>query len=154
MSASAVHILSPKWRIAARRVLRGHARGGRALVMMLVGGLFWLATYGILYRLLSYFQGAEGLGGLLAEKLLGLVLLTFLSILLLSNVIAGLSTFFLAQDLTPAREEGDEDEILRPQAVNLDDLRERLSRGAIQDAKSLTGVFLALRHLGRLQVLA
>lgn len=99
MSAHLFHVLHPKWRIAVRRVLRGHAEGGRAVVMVVVGGLFWLVAYGILYRLLSYFQGVEGLGPLLAEKLLGLILLAFLSILLLSNVIAGLSTFFLARDL-------------------------------------------------------
>ena len=39
------------------------------------------------------------IGPLLAAKLLGLVLLSFLSILLLSNVITALSSFFLAKDL-------------------------------------------------------
>jgi ABC-2 type transport system permease protein len=41
----------------------------------------------------------EEIGPLLAGKLLGLVLLSFLGILLLSNVITALSSFFLAKDL-------------------------------------------------------
>jgi ABC-2 type transport system permease protein len=39
------------------------------------------------------------IGDLLAAKVLGIILLAFLSILLLSNVITALSTFFLAKDL-------------------------------------------------------
>ncbi len=58
-----------------------------------------MAVYGILYRILSYFQGVEDIGDLLAAKLLGLILLTFLGVLLLSNVITALSTYFLSRDL-------------------------------------------------------
>ena len=60
---------------------------------------FWAAVFGVLYRILSYFRGVEELGPLLAGKLLGLVLLSFISILILSNVITALSSFFLAKDL-------------------------------------------------------
>jgi ABC-2 type transport system permease protein len=51
------------------------------------------------FRVLRYFRGVEEIGPLLASKLLGLILLAFLSILLLSNVITALSSFFLARDL-------------------------------------------------------
>ena len=53
----------------------------------------------MLYRLLSYFRGVPEIGPLLAGKLLGLILVGFFSILLLSNVITALSSFFLARDL-------------------------------------------------------
>jgi hypothetical protein len=53
----------------------------------------------VLFRLLSYFKGIPEIGPLLAGKLLGLLLLSFFGMLLLSNVIASLSTFFLAKDL-------------------------------------------------------
>jgi ABC-2 type transport system permease protein len=69
---------------------------------LLLGGVavgFWAVLFAILRRLLIYFRGADGIGELLAVKLLGLILLAFLSVLLLSNVIAALSTFFLARDL-------------------------------------------------------
>ena len=55
--------------------------------------------FGGLYRVLRYFHGVAEIGLLLAGKLLGLVLLSFLAILLLSNIITALSSFFLAKDL-------------------------------------------------------
>src|SRR6185312_3147000 len=47
----------------------------------------------------TYFRGVEDLGPLLAGKLLGVALLSFITILVLSNVITALSSFFLAKDL-------------------------------------------------------
>ncbi len=44
-------------------------------------------------------RACEDIGNLLAGKVLGIILLAFLSILLLSNIITALSTFFLAKDL-------------------------------------------------------
>lgn len=95
------HILQPKWRTVLQRVREGRARGGggKVLTLAVVGLLFWAAVFGVLYRLLKYFRGVEELGPLLAGKLLGLMLLSFMSILLLSNVITALSSFFLAKDL-------------------------------------------------------
>ena len=49
--------------------------------------------------MLSYIQRVDDIGDLLAGKMLSVILLAFLSILLLSNVITALSTFFLAKDL-------------------------------------------------------
>src|SRR5439155_5793153 len=51
------------------------------------------------FRLLRYFRGVKEIGPLLAGKLLGLILVGFFSILLLSNIITALSSFFLARDL-------------------------------------------------------
>jgi ABC-2 type transport system permease protein len=53
----------------------------------------------MLFRLLRYFRGVQEIGPLLAGKLLGLILVGFFSILLLSNIITALSSFFLAKDL-------------------------------------------------------
>jgi len=64
-----------------------------------VGLFFWAFIFGIIFRMLLYFRGTQGIGDLLAAKLLGLALLTFLMILLLSNVITALSTFFLSEDM-------------------------------------------------------
>ncbi|MBI4538765.1 MAG: hypothetical protein HY704_04550 [Gemmatimonadetes bacterium] len=60
---------------------------------------FWAFLFAILFRMLLYFRATQGIGDLLAAKLFGLALVTFLMILLLSNVITALSTFFLSQDL-------------------------------------------------------
>ena len=68
--------------------------------MLAVVGLgFWAAVFGVLYRVLRYFRGVQEIGALLAGKLLSLALLSFVSVLLLSNVITALSSFFLAKDL-------------------------------------------------------
>jgi len=95
------HVLQPKWRTVRQRLREARERGGwgRLTILVTVGGLFWLGVYGVLFRILKYFRGVEELGPLLAGKLLGLVLLAFVSILILSNVITALSSFFLAKDL-------------------------------------------------------
>jgi ABC-2 type transport system permease protein len=97
---STAHLLSPKWLTARARAVsneRGH--GLRLALLGLLGFGFWAFIYVMLYRLLRYFRGVPEIGPLLAGKLLGLVLVGFFSILLLSNVITALSSFFLARDL-------------------------------------------------------
>ncbi len=93
-------VLFPKWRSAIARIGQERsASGARALLVGGVGLIFWIAVFGVVFRVLRYFRGVEEIGPLLAGKLLSLVLLAFLSILLLSNVITALSSFFLAKDL-------------------------------------------------------
>ena len=93
-------VLTPKWRSVLSR-LREEQTGfsARALLLGLVALVFWAAAFGIAYRVLRYFRGVEEIGNLMAGKVLGIILLAFLSILLLSNIITALSTFFLAKDL-------------------------------------------------------
>jgi ABC-2 type transport system permease protein len=78
---------------------RARGGGGKLILLLVVGGAFWAGVFGVLYRILRYFRGVEELGPLLAAKLLGLALLSFVAILVLSNVITALSSFFLAKDL-------------------------------------------------------
>ena len=61
--------------------------------------LFWAGTFYIFYRVLSYFAGIDVIGALLSAKLLSMVFLTCFSLLLFSNSITALSTFFLSDDL-------------------------------------------------------
>src|SRR5512135_236744 len=60
---------------------------------------FWTLLFAISFRVLSYFRTIEGLGDLLALRLLSMVLLTFFSLLLFSNVVTSLSTFYLSGEL-------------------------------------------------------
>ncbi len=69
------------------------------MLLGIAGLLFLAAAFGISYRAVSYFKAVPEIGPLLAGKLLAMVFLAFLGMLLLSNVIAALSTFFLARDL-------------------------------------------------------
>ena len=74
-------------------------RDARFALLALIGLLFWVFIYTLLYKLLVYFRGVPDLGPFLAGKLLGMILIGFFSILLLSNIITALSSFFLARDL-------------------------------------------------------
>src|SRR3954465_1506660 len=93
-------LLRPKWLTArARAMANERGRGARFGLLAAMGGLFWTFFYVVLFRLLIYFRGVPDLGPFLAGKLLGLILVGFFSILLLSNIITALSSFFLAKDL-------------------------------------------------------
>ncbi|HET7621661.1 MAG TPA: hypothetical protein VFK39_07160 [Gemmatimonadaceae bacterium] len=93
-------LLSPKWQTIRNRARRSDAKEGwRWLIVIAIGLLFWGFSMAVLVRVLTYFRGTPEIGLLLAGKLLGLVFLSFFAILLLSNVITALSSYFLARDL-------------------------------------------------------
>jgi len=93
-------LLLPKWLTARSRTMAGErGRGARFAILGGIGLLFWAFIYTVLYKLLVYFRNVPDLGPFLAGKLLGLILIGFFSILLLSNIITALSSFFLARDL-------------------------------------------------------
>ncbi|MFQ5667131.1 MAG: hypothetical protein ACE5I7_11945 [Candidatus Binatia bacterium] len=93
-------LLSPRFRGTRNRVRHLDRRGRiRLLCLALLGGGFWAAVFAFFYRALRYFLSFPEFGPVLTYKVLGMVLLTFLSILLFSNIITALSTFFLSQDL-------------------------------------------------------
>jgi ABC-2 type transport system permease protein len=99
-AASVLHLVSPKWMTArARQRTQVDGRTVRWIFLSLIGLCFWGFSFGALYRVLNYFRGVAEIGPLLAGKLLGVLLLSFALILLLSNVISALSSFFLARDL-------------------------------------------------------
>ncbi len=94
------HLLSPKFISARARPLgKTENKSGRLLAFVLIGAVFWVFVFGMLYRLLKYFRGIPEIGALLAAKLLGLMFISLFGILILSNVVTALSSFFLAKDL-------------------------------------------------------
>lgn len=98
--AGVLRLLEPKWRTGLARIRRGQGgNGGRAAALLLLGAIFWTITFLVLRRVLTTAQAAPEIGSLLPPKLLGVAMLTFASILLLSNVITALSTFFLSKEL-------------------------------------------------------
>jgi ABC-2 type transport system permease protein len=93
-------ILTPKWRSALNRLRQERSGGnGKFFMLALLALGFWAAVFGLFFRVLRYIQSTSEVGGPLAAKLLGIVLLAFASLLLLSNLITALSSFFLAKDL-------------------------------------------------------
>jgi ABC-2 type transport system permease protein len=98
---SLVHVLQPKWRTALQRIRQERASGGggKLVILALVGSGFWAGAFGLCFYVLRSLRSVEEIGVPIAEKMLGIVLLSFMSILILSNVITALSSFFLAKDL-------------------------------------------------------
>jgi ABC-2 type transport system permease protein len=100
MSPPLLHLLSPKFISAKARPLgKTENASGRLILFLLIGAVFWVFVFGLLYRLLKYFRGIPEIGALLAAKLLGLMFVSLFGILILSNVVTALSSFFLAKDL-------------------------------------------------------
>jgi ABC-2 type transport system permease protein len=98
---SLAHVLQPKWRTALQRLREERASGGsgKLVLLVIVGGTFWAGVFGVLFMILRFLRKVEELGPLIPGKILGLILLSFIFILVLSNVITALSSFFLAKDL-------------------------------------------------------
>lgn len=98
--AEIARLLSPRLLAARNRYGRLDRAGRLRLIGLLALGLaFGAAIYIFFYRVLSYFRSVEGFGDVLTYKLLGMVFVTFFSILLFSNLITSLSSFFLAREL-------------------------------------------------------
>ncbi|HEX7230993.1 MAG TPA: hypothetical protein VF452_11420, partial [Candidatus Binatia bacterium] len=97
--STVVLLLSPFW-LSWKNSLSHHSGSwSRRFVLVALAVCFWLGTYWVIRRVLRYFETVYELGPALAYQLLLIILLTFLSMLLFSNLVASLSTFFLARDL-------------------------------------------------------
>ena len=67
--------------------------------LALLGVTIWVLIYLAADWFLRYFQGIEIIGAFLPGKLLSIIFLTFFALLVISNIITALSTFYLADDL-------------------------------------------------------
>ncbi len=93
-------LLAPRFRAARNRLQRLDRRGRVQLSLLgVLGVAFWAAIFVFFYRVLRYFLSVPDFGYVLTYKLLGMVFLTFLSILLFSNIVTSLSTFFLSHEV-------------------------------------------------------
>ena len=93
-------LLKPRiWALRHRLRRRLEGRAWVRILLALICFLFWTGIFAVFYRVLHYFQGVEGFGDILARKLLSMVLLTFFSILIFSNILTALSTLYLSKDL-------------------------------------------------------
>ena len=93
-------LLTPRYAALRNRLTRlAPGDGLKTIVLGLLGLGFWAFMFGVSYRVLTYFRTIEGLGDLLALRLLSMVLLTFFSVLVFSNIITSLSNHYLCSDL-------------------------------------------------------
>jgi ABC-2 type transport system permease protein len=70
----------------------------RPVVMTILALLFWAVIFALFYKVLVYFKSIEILGEILLAKLMAVVFLTFFMMLIVSNIITSLSTYFLSED--------------------------------------------------------
>ena len=73
---------------------------GRIYKLALFGSIsmfFWGGIFVVSLRVIGYFKKIEGLGDILAYKLLSMVLLTFFSLLVFSNILISLSKLYLSR---------------------------------------------------------
>lgn len=93
-------LLAPR-ALAVRNRYRRYSRAARMRLagFSILGLLFAAAVFAFFYRALSYFLSVPEFGPVLTYKLLGMVFITFFSILLFSNIVTSLSTFYLSRDL-------------------------------------------------------
>jgi ABC-2 type transport system permease protein len=91
-----------------RNSLRDRSSRKKALFLFALAGGFLLLTYFGSYWLFGYFRGVrmeeqipgmEMIGDLLNRMMLSLIFLVFLSVLIFSNLVTGLSSYFIAEDL-------------------------------------------------------
>ncbi|MBN1829452.1 MAG: hypothetical protein JW884_09955 [Deltaproteobacteria bacterium] len=96
-----ITLLSPRF-LSFRNAGKSKSAGNRRIRYLLflgIGLAFWAGVFLIFYRVLTYFQGIEEFGDILARKLLSMVLLTFFSLLIFSGIVASLSKLYLSRDL-------------------------------------------------------
>jgi ABC-2 type transport system permease protein len=94
-----VLLLSPRWKKFHNRVKTpGRDRARLPFVIALIAGL-WAVIYVVFVKALYYFSAEEMFGSIAATKLLSMILLTFMFVVIVSNIITTFSTFYLSEDL-------------------------------------------------------
>ena len=97
--SSVALLISPLWLSWKNSLRRSGGSWPRRLLLTGLAIGFWIGTYLVIRRVLRYFETVFDLGPGLAYQLLLIILLTFLSMLLFSILVASVSTYFLARDL-------------------------------------------------------
>jgi len=95
-SPSLLWLLSPRLLAA-----RGALRRGRAKSILLgaLAAVCWVGCLVGFERVLAYFQTITALGPILTERLLVLIFVSFFAVLVLSNVVTALTTFYGAPEV-------------------------------------------------------
>jgi ABC-2 type transport system permease protein len=73
----------------------------RALTVAALVGAFWVGSFVLFTRVLGYFHALGDFGPFLTQRLLVLLFLSFFGVLLVSNTVTALTTYYLADEVTP-----------------------------------------------------
>ena len=100
MNPSFAYLLQPSWRAFRNRSRSSEATSRlKDAFLFILGSLFWVGTFIFFYRVLFYFQGVPEISDLLAVKAFSMITAVIFSLLLFSNIITTLSTYYLSDDL-------------------------------------------------------
>ena len=125
-------LLTPRYDAIKNRLTRlAPGDGLKTAVLGLLGLAFWVFLFGISFKVITYFRTIEGLGDLLALRLLSMILLTFFSILVFSNIVTSLSTFYLSGEL----------ELLLSAPVKIEDIYRAKFIETIADSSWMTLIY-------------
>lgn len=92
-------LLTPRWKTFRNRLKnRGTEKVRLPLGLGLVAAL-WVVIYVVFVKALAYFSSEEMFGTIAASKLLSMILVTFVFVLIISNLITIFSTLYLSEDL-------------------------------------------------------
>jgi len=96
-----ISLLKPRILSSLNGLKRGNKKNNWSRILMFgtLGVVFWIGTFIIFYRVLSYFHSVQDFGDILAIKLLSMIIITFFVLLIFSNIINCLSHLYLSHDL-------------------------------------------------------
>ncbi len=96
-----ISLLKPRILSAVNGLHQGNKKNNWARIFMFggLGIVFWIFTFVVFYRVLTYFQSVQDFGNILAIKLMSMIIMTFFTLLLFSNIINCLSHLYLSYDL-------------------------------------------------------
>lgn len=92
-----IKIFKNKLKLYKKTVGKQHAL--RTIFLSLITFLFLIGIHIIFYRVLNHFNSVPIFGPVLITRLLSMVFLTFLSMLIFSNIIVSISTLYLSDDI-------------------------------------------------------
>lgn len=93
-------LFQPRWLGLRNRWNRADsARKGTFLVFGAMTLAFWVGVFAVCVYFVKMFNGVEMFGPLLIRKALSMVLLAFSGLLLFSNFVTALSSYFLSEDM-------------------------------------------------------
>jgi ABC-2 type transport system permease protein len=78
--------------------LQAHPRG-RVVFLGVLTAAFWTGCFALFTHVLEYFHTLADFGPLLTQRFLVLLFVTFFGVLLISNTVSALTTFYLAGDV-------------------------------------------------------
>lgn len=96
-----ISLIRPRILSAVNGLRQGNKKNNWARVLMFgsLGVVFWIGAFIASYRVLAYFQSVQDFGNILAMKLMSMIIMTFFTLLLFSNIINCLSHMYLSYDL-------------------------------------------------------